>query len=352
MSSCCDHEQKPDCHEKRGLDWLLWGSLIVVVLAYAAHLLFHERLMEIRFVGPFVHGAFELMNKMWWGLILGVVVVSILARIPREFVMGVLGKPGGITGILRATFAGLTLDLCNHGILLVGMQLYKRGASLGQTMAFLIASPWNSLSLTIILVTLVGLKWTLVFVLLSGVVAIVSGLMFEALVRLKRLPPNPNSFDLPEDFRFWSEARKSWKAAKFSPAYFREMFRDGLGESRMILRWIFFGVVLAAAIRALIPSDAMFAAWFGPTLGGLMLTLLAATVIEVCSEGSSPIAGDLLTRGGAPGNSFTFLMSGAATDYTEVMSLKETTKSWKIALALPVLTVPQIVIIGWVLNQF
>ena len=47
---------------------------------------------------------------------------------------------------------------------------------------------------------------------------------------------------------------------------------------------------------------------------GLLLTLAAPTVIEVCSVGSSPIAADLLNRAGAPGNAFTFLMAGAATD--------------------------------------
>ena len=350
MSSCCEGKEHESA--KRRIDWLLWGSLVIIAAAYIAHLFFHAQVSGLRIVGPFVQGAFELMNKMWWGLAVGIVVVSVLAKVPRKFVLGVLGKSGGLSGVLRATAAGLTLDLCNHGILLVGMQLYKRGASLGQTMAFLIASPWNSLSLTVILVSLIGLKWTVAIVLLSGLVAIVSGLIFEGLVRLKRLPANPNAFDLPSDFRFWKEAGESWKATKLNPTSIGQMLRDGLGESRMILRWIFFGAVLAALIRALIPNDEMFAAWFGPSIGGLLLTLLAATVIEVCSEGSSPIAGDLLTRGGAPGNAFTFLMSGAATDYTEVMALKETTLSWKIALALPVVTVPQIVVIGWLLNSF
>jgi len=85
---------------------------------------------------------------------------------------------------------------------------------------------------------------------------------------------------------------------------------------------------------------------------GLLLTLLAATVIEVCSEGSSPIAADLLTRAGAPGNAFTFLMAGAATDYTEIMVLRETTKSWKATFALPLLTTPQVLLIAWVLNHW
>ena len=60
----------------------------------------------------------------------------------------------------------------------------------------------------------------------------------------------------------------------------------------------------------------------------------------------------LMNRAGAPGNSFTFLMAGVATDYTEIMSIRETTKSWRIALFLPLITVPQVMLIGAVLNQF
>jgi hypothetical protein len=34
------------------------------------------------------------------------------------------------------------------------------------------------------------------------------------------------------------------------------------------------------------------------------------------------------------------------------MVIRDTTKSWKIALFLPLLTVPQVLLIGWLLNQF
>ena len=49
-------------------------------------------------------------------------------------------------------------------------------------------------------------------------------------------------------------------------------------------------------------------------------------------------------------NSFAFLMAGVSTDYTEIMVLKETTKSWKIALFLPLISLPQIVLVAWVIN--
>ena len=118
----------------------------------------------------------------------------------------------------------------------------------------------------------------------------------------------------------------------------------------MIIRWILLGIVLVSCLRTFF-DPATFAQWFGPTIAGLALTIVAATIIEVCSEGSSPIAADLVTRANAPGNGFAFLMAGAATDYTEILSLRETTKSWKLALALPLLTTPQVILVAWILNQ-
>ncbi|NIT57756.1 MAG: ATPase, partial [Aliifodinibius sp.] len=124
---------------------------------------------------------------------------------------------------------------------------------------------------------------------------------------------------------------------------------NGLKDSRMVLRWIFFGVILAALLRTFLSPD-QFSSYFGPTVAGLLLTLGVATVLEVCSEGTLPVAADILTRAGAPGNSFTFLMAGVSTDYTEIMILKEVTRYWKIALFLPLVTLPQIILLGYLLN--
>ena len=82
-----------------------------------------------------------------------------------------------------------------------------------------------------------------------------------------------------------------------------------------------------------------------------MVTLVGASIIEVCSEGSVPIAAELLNTANAPGNSFTFLMAGAATDYTEIAILKEATGSWKLTFLLPLLALPQIVVLGLLFNS-
>ena len=338
------------CHPKKGrLDFLLWGSLLFVAFFYGHYASFRESTQFAEWYHILTLSTFELMNTMWWGVAIGIILVAILSKIPREFVMSILGNKRGFNGIMRATAAGFLLDLCSHGILMVGAKLYERGASIGQVMAFLIASPWNSFSLTLILIALIGLPWTLAFIGLSMLIAIISGLLFDFLVKRQVLPDNPSKIDLPADFRFWAEAKNRLAATNFTPGFFRSMLITGFGESRMVLRWILFGVLLASLVRAFV-SPEQFGTYFGPTLAGLGLTVLVATILEVCSEGSTPIAADLLTRAGAPGNSFAFLMTGVATDYTEIMILKDTTKSWKVALFLPLLTVPQVLAVAWLMN--
>tara|TARA_R110002110_G_scaffold415560_1_gene650697 strand:- start:33358 stop:34536 length:1179 start_codon:yes stop_codon:yes gene_type:complete len=339
--SCCDTPAQRD--------YLLWGSVLTVALAYpVGAVLQHD---HSSFIGIFSGGIYELFNRMWWGIAIGVVFVGILGRVPRELVMGLLGRNAGVSGLLRATMAGVLLDLCSHGILAVGMKLYERGASVGQVMAFLLASPWNSLSLTLILIGLIGIGWTLMFILLSLVIGLVTGWIFDALQQRGQLPENPWRQELGEGQpldQMWSEFRSTISVSMSGSV---QLLREGFAGSRVVIRWALFGLVLAGLIRAIVPEEA-FATWFGATLGGLWLTLLATTVIEVCSEGSTPIAADLMNRAGAPGNSFTFLMAGVATDYTEIMSIRDTTRSWKIALFLPLVTVPQVILIGYVLNQF
>lgn len=96
--------------------------------------------------------------------------------------------------------------------------------------------------------------------------------------------------------------------------------------------------------------------YMGPSIIGLLVTLFFATIIEVCSEGSSPLAFEIYDKtlkAGTPafGNSFTFLMAGVATDYTEIGLIWHNIGK-KAALWLPLITVPQILILGYLFNVF
>ena len=359
------HKQVNDCHQpepkaspasccnagdgKTRIDILFWGSLLGVSLLYLLGVFFSEAISALPWLATMAATVQHMLHLTWWGVVIGAVFIALLSKVPREFIIALLGRGGTFRGLLRATGAGVLLDLCNHGILMVASKLYERGASAGQVIAFLLASPWNSFSLTLILIGLIGLPWTAVFVALSMLIALVTGWLFDRLVARGTLPPNDNAVDLPEGFQFWSELKARFQSTSFNAQFFKEMILSGIKDSRIVVRWLLFGILLAAVFRVVLQPE-QFEAFFGPTILGLMVTVAVATVLEVCSEGSTPIAADLFARARAPGNSFAFLMAGAATDYTEIMVLKDTTKSWRIALFLPLLTLPQILLLAWLMN--
>ena len=156
--------------------------------------------------------------------------------------------------------------------------------------------------------------------------------------------------DLPEDFSLLENTKRELKGFKPTRKYFYDITFGSMHEVNMLMRWLLLGLLLTAAIKTFIPPET-FSSVFGPTLLGLLATLGVTTILEICSEGSAPIAAEIFTSAKAPGNAFTFLMAGVATDYTEIMVIKEFTGRWLIAFMLPIITVPQIVLLGWILNM-
>ncbi len=116
----------------------------------------------------------------------------------------------------------------------------------------------------------------------------------------------------------------------------------------MILWWVLIGILAASVIAAYIPESIM-QIYLGPSLLGLFLTLILGVVIEVCSEGSSPLAFEIYRRTGALGNAFVFLNAGVATDYTEI-GLIATNIGKRAALWMILVTIPQILILGYLFN--
>ncbi len=349
--SCC---AKPDKHhnhdgDKKGFkfDAIFHGSLVTIITIIALY----AAKAPIPHIETLAQTLIEFLGTVWWGVAIGIVFVGLMNKIPREYFNKLLGAGDSKSGIFRAALAGVFLDLCSHGILMVGAKLYERGASLAQVMTFLIASPWNSFSLTLILIALIGFKWTMLYILGSLVIAIVTGFLIQSLTKSGKLPNNPNAVENMADFKVFQQAKKDLSKTKFNAKFFIDLLTGSTHELKMLLKWLMLGIIIASAIRTFVPPE-FFHQWFGPTLVGLLLTLIATTIIEVCSEGSAPIASEIVNTAGAPGNGFAFLMAGVATDYTEIMVLKETTKSWKMALILPILTVPQIIVLGYIMNMF
>lgn len=332
--------------KKAKRDWIFTTSVTILTITICA-----QYLHPLTGITPpyqlfhFGHIAQEILMTMWWGIAIGILLVGVMNHMPRDSFTAIMGRNDSLAGLLRAVSAGVLLDLCCHGILLVASKLYERGTSLAQVITFLVASPWNSLSLTFVLIALIGLKWTLLYIICSMLIAVTTGLILQTLVNAGIFPDNPNKSENTKHIPIM----KAFKDIKFTEMRISTVLKTGWHDGKMIIKWLLFGTIIAAALRAYIPSE-VFAEWLGPTVAGLFITLLFATVVEICSEGSAPVAGEIVTNAKAPGNGFTFLMAGVATDYTEIMAVREFTGRWMIALALPLITVPQVLLIGYIMN--
>lgn len=308
-------------------------------------------LVLLSYVFPFLEAfrktLFLYFKAIWWAILLGFFLGGIIDYyVPREHISFVLAKPKKRT-IFYSVILGFFMSACSHGILALSIEFHKKGASNPAVVSFLLASPWANLTLTIMLIGFFGLK--AFYIIISAlVIAITTGLIFQVLERKNLIEKNTNIVEVGEDFSLIEDIKKRWKGHKFSIADIKGVFNGAISLSNMVLWWVLIGMGLAGLAGAYIPAD-LFQNYMGPTVLGLFVTLALATIIEVCSEGSAPMAFEIFRQTGALGNAFVFLMAGVVTDYTEIGLLWHNVGR-KVAIWLPIVSVPQVVVLGIIAN--
>ena len=270
--------------------------------------------------------------------------------VPREYIIRLMSGPKKRV-IVRSTLLGFLASSCSHGCLALTLELYRKGASVPAVVSFLLASPWASMSFTLILLTLFGLKG-LVIVLGALIVALATGLIFQKLDERGLIERNPRTLPVEQKFSIKRDIAERFARYRWTPRQLADDVRGILTGmiplGRMVLGWVQFGLLLSALMGSLVPHQFM-TRFLGPSLGGLLLTMLTAAVIEVCSEGTAPMAFELYRHTRALGNSFGFLMGGVVTDYTELgalwMTIGRRTVFWML-----IVTLPLVLIMGILLN--
>ncbi len=342
-SSCCNHEK-----ESRKRPWYqkqLFLTVLASLILYLTSILFP------------VFRSFREAFKMYlamiaWPVGLGFILGGLIDYyIPREYISKYLAGKKKRT-ILYATGLGFLMTACSHGILALSIELHKKGASGAAVVSFLLASPWANLPVTFLLIGFFG--WRGIIIILSALlIAIVTGLIFQVLAEKNLIEHNVHTLTTAHDFSIAKDIAKRFKGYQFT---LENLKRDFLGITKgvyelaeMVLWWLLVGIVLASLASAYVPAG-IFHRFFGPSLLGLAMTLVAATVLEVCSEGTSPLAFEIYKQTGAFGNAFAFLMGGVVTDYTEV-GLIWVNVGRKTALWMLVVTIPQVILLGWIFNQ-
>lgn len=328
---CCQVHSRPWYKEP------LWLVLIFLGVVLAAD--FFLRSLGSTFLTPVLEKFGDYLSKAWWAILLGLVIGGLIeVLLPEELMARLLA--GGKKSIVLAVALGFLASACSHGILAIAVSLYKKGASTAATLAFLLAAPWANLAITLLLFSLFGTKALLI---VGGalVVAIVAGFVFQYLEAKGIIEGGKKKSGAVSEKIKWV-----WPGGK---ELVKGMIKEGWSLAKMVVWWVLLGFILAAALGTYLPEN-FFHRFLGPNLMGLLITLGLASVIEVCSEGSAPMAFEIFEKTRAFGNAFVFLQAGVVTDFTEV-GIVWTNIGKKAAIALIVVGTPLILALGLLFNN-
>ena len=102
-------------------------------------------------LNEFYHHFMEYAGIMWIPVLVGFLIGGIIDYfIPREYIEKYLSRHRKRTIVYSIMF-GFLMTACCHGILAIGIELYRKGASTSAIVAFFLASPWANLPITVLL---------------------------------------------------------------------------------------------------------------------------------------------------------------------------------------------------------
>ena len=227
--------------------------------------------------------------------------------------------------VFLATLVGAPLPLCSCSVLPAALTLRKKGAGRGATLSFLISTPETSVTSILITYSLLGPLMAIFRPVAAVITALAAGFAENFLDRKPAdqstneatknggIECDPESCVCGAPENDDAAQRPAEKLAAGMRFAFIELFDDIFG-------WIAFGILAAALIQILLPTEA-FSEYFGNPWIAMPVMLLISIPLYVCAEGSTPIAAVLLTQGLNPGAALVLLLAGPATNIGAVGAL-------------------------------
>ncbi len=239
-------------------------------------------------------------------LLLGFLIAGILhVFVPQGFYRKYLSKDNK-WAVLWAALLGVPLPLCSCGVIPTAIGLRNEKASKGAVASFLIATPQTGIDSILATFSLMGLGFAIV----RPVAALVTGVCGGLLV--SRLLPEDDAAITSEASCSVETGNKLWRVLKY--AYFK-MIQDIGG--RLVI-----GLLVAALIQVAIP-DEFFLHFGSQPLLQMLVILVVAVPMYICSTGSIPVAAALIMKGLSPGAALVMLMAGPAVNLASILVVRK-----------------------------
>ena len=297
-----------------------------------------------------LHFFIEDTTKIFVLLFVMIYLIALLrASLDVERIRDFLAGKHRATGyVLGAGFGAIT-PFCSCSSIPVFLGFTSAGIPVGITMAFLLTSPLINEVAVLLLVSLLGWEFTLLYV-IAGVIVGISGGFFLDLIRAERwLQP------------FAAKAYQKGKgtdpgAAGQQPAAvlsMRERHEFAKSETMEIIgrvwKWVFLGVGLGAALHGFVPQG-----WLEEHLGdGQWWSVPASVLLGIPlysnATGVIPVMESLIVKGLPVGTTLAFCMSTVAASFPEFILLKQVMQ-WKLLATLFLMLLISFTLVGWILN--
>jgi len=239
-------------------------------------------------------------------LLLGFLIAGILhVFVPQGFYRKYLSKDNK-WAVLWAALLGVPLPLCSCGVIPTAIGLRNEKASKGAVASFLIATPQTGIDSILATFSLMGLGFAVV----RPAAALITGVCGGWLV--SRLVPEDDAVISSGASCGVETGNKLWRVLKY--AYFK-MIQDIGG--RLVI-----GLLVAALIQVAIPDE--FFLHFGQQpLLQMLVILVVAVPMYICSTGSIPVAAALIMKGLSPGAALVMLMAGPAVNLASILVVRK-----------------------------
>ena len=237
-------------------------------------------------------------------LLLGFFIAGVLhVFVPQRFYTHYLSRENKLS-VLWAALLGVPLPLCSCGVIPTAIGLKNEKASKGAIASFLIATPQTGIDSILATFSLMGLG----FAIIRPTAALVTGVCGGLLVN--RLVKDEDNCSLAEGSQpsALNSQLKIWRVLKY--AYY-DMLRD-IGLRLLI------GLVAAALIQVAVP-DEFFLSFGSQPLLQMLVILVIAIPMYICSTGSIPVAAALMMKGLSPGAALVMLMAGPAVNLASIL---------------------------------
>ncbi len=250
-----------------------------------------------------------IIGEMSPYLLLGFLVAGVLhVAVPKRFYTNYLSD-SSFKSVLMAALLGVPLPLCSCGVIPTAVGLRNERASRGAVASFLIATPQTGIDSIIATFSLMGLAFAIV----RPAAALITGICGGVIVNVMTRQMVDTEVDSCNSATLKTAEKPIVSILRYA---FVEMMQN-IGTRLLI------GLLLAALIQVGVP-DSFFLQYGDKPLLQMLVMLIVAVPMYICSTGSIPVAAALLAKGLTPGAAFVLLMAGPAVNFGSFLVIRKT----------------------------